>query len=64
MERAQAVASEGETRGKKFHQKVWRELGTIGGDMVPPELVALPDEVHVLHGGLAVVFSVSWGSRA
>jgi len=35
----------------------WRTLGT-SGSILAPGLSAIPDELCVLHGGLAVVFSV------
>jgi hypothetical protein len=40
----------------------WRALGT-SGSILAPGLSAIPDELCVLHGGLAVVFSVSLSSR-
>jgi hypothetical protein len=36
--------------------------GTMGGSLAPG-LAAIPDDLRVLHGGLAVIFSVSWISR-
>ena len=63
-QKAQAAASESEARGKKPHRKVWRAFGTAGGDTITSGLMALPNELSVLHGGLAVIFCVSRGSGA
>ncbi|KAK4210103.1 hypothetical protein QBC37DRAFT_429270 [Rhypophila decipiens] len=55
LERAQ---EDDEKRGKKWHHKAWR----ITGSAVPlfgPGLSAFPDELCVLHGGLAVIFSIA-----
>lgn len=59
LERAQDAAAESESSGKKLHRKVWRGLGTTGADIFGPGLAALPDELGVLHGGLALIFTVS-----
>lgn len=59
LERAQVAASESEKRGKKFHRRAWRAMGNIG-DILAPGLVAIPNNLCVLQGGLAVIFSVSW----
>lgn len=58
LDRAQTAASESDLRGKKVHRRAWRALGTISG-VLSPGLAAIPDNVGVLHGGLAVIFSVS-----
>lgn len=55
LERARAVH---EKRGENFARKIWRGLGTASTTIVPG-LDALPDELAVLKGGLAVIFSVS-----
>jgi hypothetical protein len=60
LERAQAAVSESNDGGKKIHRQAWRTLGTVG-DILAPGLAAIPDKLCVLHGGLAVIFSVSWG---
>lgn len=57
LERAQAAATESDNQGKKLHRKVWRALGTTGS-VLAPGLSAIPDDLCVLHGGLAVIFSV------
>jgi len=62
LDKAQAAVSESEAREKKPHRKAWRALGTTGGDIISSGLVALPDELGVLHGGLAIIFCVSLGS--
>ena len=55
LDRAQELD---EKRGKKWHHKAWRGLGATAG-VFAPGLSIFPDELHVLHGGLAVIFSVS-----
>lgn len=57
LERAQAAVLESDGRGKRFHRRVWRGLGSTG-PVIAPGLAAIPDNLCVLHGGLAVVFSV------
>lgn len=56
--RAQASVSESDKDGKKFCRRAWRTLGNVG-HVVSPGLSAIPDDLSVLHGGLAVIFSVS-----
>lgn len=60
LEKAHAAVFEDEKRGKKWHRKAWRALGTTG-DVFAPGLVAIPNNMPlcVLQGGLAVIFSVS-----
>lgn len=47
-----------EQRDKTFHAKVWKTF-TNASKIIQPAVVALPDELCILHGGLAVVFNVS-----
>jgi hypothetical protein len=58
MKKAEAAASESHGQGHKFHTKAWKALATIG-DVISPALEAIPDELSVLRGGIAVIFSVS-----
>jgi hypothetical protein len=60
LERAQAAVSKSDESGKKIHRRAWRALGTVS-DVLAPGLAAIPDKLCVLQGGLAVIFSVSWG---
>jgi hypothetical protein len=55
----EAAVSESEARGKKFHLRVWRSFGTTGADIFIPGLAAIPNQLCILQGGLAVIFSVS-----
>lgn len=55
LERAQ---TESDAKGDGLVRKVWRGIGTAA-TVLGPGLDALPDEVCVLKGGLAVIFSVS-----
>ena len=57
LARAQDAALQSEKQGEKWHHKMWRGVGSYGG-VVSPALSAFPDELSVLHGGLAVVLSV------
>jgi hypothetical protein len=59
LERAQAAVSESDNGGKKFHRRAWRALETMEA-VLAPGLVAIPNNLCVLQGGLAVIFSVSW----
>jgi hypothetical protein len=45
-------------RGKKWHHKAWRGLGSTAG-VIAPVMDVFPDELCVLHGGLALIFSAS-----
>jgi hypothetical protein len=47
-----------EGRDKKFMSGGWRGMGRQA-DMILPSLAAFPDQLCILHGGLAVIFSVS-----
>ncbi|RDW91763.1 hypothetical protein BP5796_01157 [Coleophoma crateriformis] len=58
LSKAQAKADESEQRGKNPVRKVWRTIGTIS-PILAPGLAALPDKLCVLHGGLAVIFSLA-----
>jgi hypothetical protein len=57
LRKAQVKAEESEKRGKNPVRKAWRTIGTTSS-ILDPGLAALPDNLCVLHGGLAVVFSV------
>jgi hypothetical protein len=58
MDKAEAAASESHRRGNEFPARAWRLFETMG-DVISPALEAIPDELCVLHGGIAVIFSVS-----
>ncbi len=58
LHKAKAAQVESERRGKNPARRLWRTLGTTGS-ILAPGLSAIPDELCVLHGGLAVIFSVS-----
>jgi len=58
LERAKAATSESEDRGKRLHKRAWRAMGTTGADIFLPALAAIPDNLCVLQGGLAVIFTV------
>jgi hypothetical protein len=64
LRKAQAKADESEKRGKNPVRKVWRTIG-VSSSILAPGLAALPDNLCVLNGGLAVIFSVrsrlGWG---
>lgn len=55
LEKAKAYS---DTKGNNIVRKVWRGLETAA-TVLAPGLDALPDEVCILKGGLAVIFSVS-----
>lgn len=57
LARAQAAADESARRGKQIHRKIWRSIGSTSS-VLAPGLAAIPDELNILHGGLALVFSV------
>ncbi|KAK0639603.1 hypothetical protein B0T16DRAFT_450265 [Cercophora newfieldiana] len=58
LERAQEAAIKCGERGKKWYHRPWRAVGVYGG-VVSPALSAFPDELSVLHGGLAVIMSIA-----
>lgn len=58
MRKAKATAEESERRGKHPVKMAWRTIGT-SASILAPGLVAIPDHLCVLNGGLAVIFSVS-----
>lgn len=58
VERAQEAVTENERRGKMWQHRAWRAVGATAG-VFAPCLSAIPDDLSVLHGGLAVLFSVS-----
>jgi hypothetical protein len=57
LRKAQAKADESEKRGKNPVRKAWRTIG-VSSSILAPGLAALPDNLCVLNGGLAVIFSV------
>lgn len=57
LRKAQEKAAESEMRGRNGIKRAWRVLGTAA-TVLAPGLAAIPDELHLLHGGLAVIFSV------
>jgi len=59
--KAQMAAARSEKAGKRMHNRVWRGIGNTSS-VLAPGLAALPDELCILHGGLALVFSVSVGT--
>jgi hypothetical protein len=58
LAKAQAAAERSEKGGKQLHRKLWRTVGTTSS-ILAPGLAALPDNLCILHGGLALLFSVS-----
>jgi hypothetical protein len=60
LEKALKAEVESEQRGKNPARKAWRKMGTTVS-ILTPGLSAIPDDFCVLHGGLAVIFSVSDG---
>ncbi|KAB5583584.1 hypothetical protein GE09DRAFT_1212161 [Coniochaeta sp. 2T2.1] len=58
LAKAQAAAARNEKAGKRLHTKVWRGIGNTAS-ILAPGLSALPDELCLLHGGLALVFSLA-----
>jgi len=61
LERAQDAAIESDRRGRKWNHRPWRAVGKYSG-VISPGLSAFPDELCVLHGGLAVILSVRQAS--
>jgi hypothetical protein len=57
LRKAQAKADESEKRGKNPVRKAWRTIGA-SSSVLAPGLAALPEDLSVLNGGLAVIFSV------
>ncbi|KAK3312951.1 hypothetical protein B0H66DRAFT_569238 [Apodospora peruviana] len=58
LKRAQAAMAESERRGKNPIRRAWRAVGTIS-EIIAPGLSAIPDDLCVLHGGLALIFSLA-----
>ena len=56
LHKAKEMAIRSKERGKNV-VKFWRRLGSTSS-ILAPGLSAFPDELCVLHGGLAVIFSV------
>jgi len=54
---AQEKAEESEKRARNPVKKMWRKLGA-SSSVLAPGLTAIPDDLCVLNGALAVVFSV------
>lgn len=57
LEKAQEAVAESNAKGKRPHRWFWRALGA-SSSVVSPGLAAFPDYLCVLHGGMAVIFSV------
>ncbi len=57
LHRAQDAAVESKRRGNNPLRKAWRAMGATSS-ILEPGLEALPDELCILHGGLAMIFSV------
>jgi hypothetical protein len=57
LRKAQVKADESEKRGKNPVRKAWRTIGA-SSSVLAPGLTALPENLSVLNGGLAVIFSV------
>lgn len=57
LQKAKAAEEESQRRGRNMARKTWRSMGTTGS-ILAPGLSAIPDDLCVLHGGLAVIFSV------
>ena len=51
-----------EQRDKTFHARV-RKTFTNASKIIQPAVAALPDELCILHGGLAIVFNVSMTTK-
>ncbi|KAH7323239.1 hypothetical protein B0I35DRAFT_427345 [Stachybotrys elegans] len=58
LRKAQEAAIESEGRGKNMFKKIWRRMG-VTSSILAPGLAAIPDELCVLNGGLAVIFSLA-----
>ncbi|KAI8635573.1 hypothetical protein F5Y19DRAFT_408325 [Xylariaceae sp. FL1651] len=58
LQLAQDAANESKKCGKKFHHKIWRGMGSTAGFVIPA-LDAFPDNLSILHGGLAVIFTIA-----
>ncbi len=58
LRRAQEKAEESEKLVKNPARRAWRKIGVMSS-VLTPGLAALPDDLYVLNGGLAAVFSVS-----
>jgi len=58
LAKAQEAAERSVKGGKQPHRRLWRNIGSTSS-VLAPGLAALPDELCMLHGGLALVFSVS-----
>jgi hypothetical protein len=56
--KAQEAAEKSNRMGKNPVKRAWRAVGKAS-TILEPGLDAIPDDLCVLHGGLAVIFSVS-----
>jgi membrane protein YqaA with SNARE-associated domain len=59
LRKAQQAAIRSEERGKNLIKKVWRKIG-VTSSVLAPGLAAIPDNLCILNGGLAVIFSVRY----
>lgn len=62
LNKAHLVAQKHERRDKTLHGKVWRTFNNAS-KIIQPAVAALPDELCILHGGLAILFNVSYGRK-
>jgi hypothetical protein len=58
LNKAHLVTYNREQREKTLHGRAWKTF-TNASKIIQPALDALPGELCILHGGLAVVFNVS-----
>ncbi|KFA78623.1 hypothetical protein S40288_11199 [Stachybotrys chartarum IBT 40288] len=58
LRKAQQAAIRSEERGKNLIKKVWRKIG-VTSSVLAPGLAAIPDNLCILNGGLAVIFSLA-----
>jgi hypothetical protein len=62
LNKAHLAAYSREQRDKTFRGRVGKSFKTAS-KIIQPAVEALPDELGILHGGLAVVFNVSRAHR-
>ena len=55
--KAQMAIEASNAKGKQPHRWFWRNMGAAAS-VLSPGLAAFPDSLCVLHGGMAVIFSV------
>ncbi|KAK3986432.1 hypothetical protein QBC44DRAFT_139558 [Cladorrhinum sp. PSN332] len=58
LRKAREKAEESEKRGRSGIKRLWRVTGATSS-VLAPGLSAIPDSLCVLHGGLAVIFSLA-----